>query len=204
MYKDKLEIEIAKALSGNSHLDYDVAMLVAKELIHLEEKESERKARAYYCRRKGDIPKELRKKLGIHFRKEKFGVPELPTPIIFMKELYNKDGCGYMYSPPHAEYCKLYDYTKVLQYFTTVGVRDMKCRPHGTDEAIPKYPSVVLSAWDIVPKVQDERNSLPDNIKELASHMGKLPYNELLKSTNFVRRRTHPKVYDCWMYLDRY
>ena len=41
MYKDELEVEIAKALSGNSPLDLDVAMLVAKELIPLEEKEKD-------------------------------------------------------------------------------------------------------------------------------------------------------------------
>lgn len=201
MYKDELEIEIAIALSGHSPLDYDVAMLVAKELIPLEEKESERKARAYYSRRKGDIPKELRKKLGIHFRKEKFGVPELPTPIVFMKDIYNEESA----SPPCVkEYNKIYDYKKILQYFTTVGVRDMMRR---NDRGILKYPSVVLSAWDIVPKVHSMRNSTPDNIRELASHIGKLPYPALLniiETFEFYSGEERKKVYNCEIYLDRY
>lgn len=201
MYKDELEVEIAKALSGNSPLDYDVAMLVAKELIPLEEKESERKARAYYSRRKGDIPKELRKKLGIHFRKERFGVPELPTPIVFMKDIYNEESA----SPPCVkEYYKIYDYKKVLQYFTTVGVRDMM-RRHDLD--ILEYPSVVLSAWGIVPKVHAGRNSTPDDIRELASHIGKLPYSEFLNTIQtfeFYSGEEGKKVYNCDIYLDRY
>lgn len=200
MYKDELEIEIATALSDHSPLDYDVAMLVAKELIPLEEKESERKARAYYSRRKGDIPKELRKKLGIYFRKEKFGVPELPTPIVFMKEFYNEESA----SPPCVkEYYKLYDYKKVFQYFTTVGVRDMMRR---NDQDIQEYPSVVLSAWGIVPKVHAGGNSTNDNIRELASHIGKLPYSEFLNTIQtfeFYLGEEGKKVYNCDIYLDR-
>tara|TARA_Y100000389_G_C17455264_1_gene517715 strand:- start:1948 stop:2565 length:618 start_codon:yes stop_codon:yes gene_type:complete len=203
MYKDELEVEIAKALSGNSPLDYDVAMLVAKELIPLEERESEKKARAYYCRRKCHLPKELRKKRGIHFRKEKFGVPELPTPIVFMKEFYNEESA----CPPSVkEYYKIYDYKKVLQYFTTVGVRDMMRRD---DLAILEYPSVVLSAWGIVPKVSwpNGRNSTPDDIRELASHIGKLPYTEFLNTIHtfeFYSREKGKKAYNCDIYLERY
>ena len=201
MYKDELEIEIAKALSDNSPLDYDVAMLVAKELIPLEEKESEKKARQYYCRRKGNIPKELRKKLGIYFRKEKFGVPELPTPIVFMKDIYNAESAA-----PRCvkEYYKIYDYKKVFQYFTTVGVRDMMRR---NDLDIHEYPSVVLSAWGIVPKVHAVRNSTPDDIRELASHIGKLPYTEFLGAMHtfeFYSGEKGKKVYNCDIYLERY
>jgi len=204
MYKDELEIEIATALSGHSPLDYDVAILVAKELIPLEERESEKKARAYYCRRKGNIPKELRKKLGIHFRKEKFGVPELPTPIVFMKDIYNEEEFRTGCSESFKEYYKISDYKKVLQYFTTVGVRDMMRR---RDPVILEYPSVVLSAWGIVPKVHAGRNSTPDDIRELASHIGKLPYTEFLNTIQtfeFYSGEEGKKVYNCDIYLDRY
>ena len=56
------------------------------------------------------------------------------------------------------------------------------------------------------PKVHTGRNSTPDNIRELASHIGKLPYSgfsNTIQTFEFYSGEEGKKVYNCDIYLDR-
>ena len=179
MYKDELQSAIAAELSTHSDLDYDVATTVATLYIGLREKQSQEDARKYYSRRKGDIPKAHRRANGKHrriiFNKEKNGIPELPTTIILMDELFPNTSIGRR----QTTYSKTYDYGAAFRYFLTEGVRDIS-RYNRNQMSNRLYPSVVLSAWGITPKFESDRD-VPDNIREKASHISKLPFGELYK-----------------------
>lgn len=180
MYKDELQAAIAAELSTHSDLDYDVASTVATLYIGLREKQSQEDALKYYSRRKGDIPKAYRRANGkhkrIYFNKEKNGIPELPTTIILMDELFRVEDSR---DNRKTTYLKTYDYGAAFRYFLTEGVRHMS-RYNRNQMPSMLYPSVVLSAWGITPKFESEM-SVPDNIREKASHISKLPFGEIYK-----------------------
>ena len=101
-------------------------MLVAKELNPWKKKNLERKARAYYSRRKGDVPKELEKNSEYTSEKRRPSVPELPTPMrIFMKEIYNEESANLHVSKNTTNYMIT---RKVLNVSQQFGVRDMMRR----------------------------------------------------------------------------
>ena len=183
MYKDELQAAIAAELSTHSDLDYDVASTVATLYIGLREKQSQEDALKYYSRRKGDIPKAYRRANGkhkrIYFNKEKDGIPELPTTIILMDELFRADCSALSVRRQKTTYLKTYDYGAAFRYFLTEGVRHMS-RYNRNQMPSMLYPSVVLSAWGISPKFESEMG-VPDNIREKASHISKLPFGELYK-----------------------
>ena len=188
MYKDELQTEIAKALVTYSDLDYDVGRMVATIYIYLREKQSQEDTLKYYSQRKGDIPKKYRNPNGKHqkifFNKEKNGVPELPTTIIIMDHLFPKVSSSRLRT---TTYAKVYDYSSAFRYFLTDGVREMtrsRVRASGRQCTYSIYSSVVLSDWGITPKIGTLK-SIPDNIKEKASHISKLPFGELYKVTHF-------------------
>ena len=181
MYKDELQTEIAKELTTYSDLDYDVATIVASIYIVLREKQSQEDALKYYSRRKADIPQKYRNPNGKHkrilFNKEKNGVPELPTTIILMDNIF---------TPPASSchlnmttYVKTNGYGVAFRYFLTEGVRYMT-RYRINQMPGMLYPSVVLSAWGITPKFESDKIE-PDTIREKASHINKLPLGELYK-----------------------
>ena len=123
MYKDELQIEISKALTTYSDLDYDVAMTVASIYIVLREKQSQEDAMDYHLFRVSDGYHQqlLRLKQGSKSRPSwartrgseyKWHIIQ-PTTIILMNELFPSDH-------PNMEnttFVKTYDYENAFRYF---------------------------------------------------------------------------------------